>query len=103
MFIIIPNFEEAFMLIVGYHYSKISLPFCKDCRIFCEGVKDDDDAFVKQRPGNYDANVGDDEKKNNGISLVGLSGFNLVGLRGINGIIGQIGLIHLVGISGLVV
>ncbi len=35
--IIIPNFEEASTLIVGYHYSKISLPFCKDCRIFCEG------------------------------------------------------------------
>jgi hypothetical protein len=38
--IIIPNFEEAqatpanSMLIVGYHYTKISLPFCKDCRIF---------------------------------------------------------------------
>jgi hypothetical protein len=58
--IIIPNFEEAqatpanSTLIVGYHYSKISLLFCKDCRIFCEGVKDDDDAFVKQQPGNYD-------------------------------------------------
>ncbi len=64
--IIIPNFEEAqvmpanSMLIVGYHYSKISLPFCKDCRIFCEGVKDDDNAFVKQRPGNYDDDVGND-------------------------------------------
>jgi hypothetical protein len=34
--IIIPNFEEASTLIVGYHYSKISLPFCQDCRIFCE-------------------------------------------------------------------
>ncbi len=51
--LIIPNFEETqatpakSMLIVGYHYSKISLPFCKDCRIFCEGVKDDDDAFVE--------------------------------------------------------
>jgi hypothetical protein len=37
--IIIPNFKEASTLIVGYHYSKISLPFCKDCRMFCEGVR----------------------------------------------------------------
>ncbi len=76
------------MLIVGYHYSKISLPFCKDCRIFCEGVKDDNNAFVKQQPGNYDDDVGDDEEKDNGISLAGLSGFDLVGLRGINCLIG---------------
>ncbi len=41
--IIIPNFAEASTLIVKYHYSKISLPFCKDCRIFCEGVNDVDD------------------------------------------------------------
>jgi hypothetical protein len=27
------------MLIVGCGYSKISFHFCKDCRIFCEGVK----------------------------------------------------------------
>jgi hypothetical protein len=106
--IIIPNFEEAqatpadSTLIVGYHYSKISLPFCKDCRIFCEGVKDDDDAFVKQQPENYDEDVGNDEEKDNDISLVGLSGFNLVGLSGINSLIGQISLVSLVGISGLV-
>ncbi len=90
------------MLIVGYHYSKISLPFCKDCRIFCEGVKDDDDAFVEQQPGNYNDNVGDDEEMDNGISLVGLSGFNLVGLSGINSLIKQIGLVGLIGINGLV-
>ncbi len=41
--IIIPNFTEASMLIVKYHYSKISLPFCEDSRIFCEGVNDVDD------------------------------------------------------------
>ena len=29
------------MLIVGCGYSKISFHFCNDCRIFCEGVKDD--------------------------------------------------------------
>jgi hypothetical protein len=56
--IIIPNFKEASTLIVGYHYSKTSLPFCKDCRIFCEGVKDDDNAFVKQRHGKYNDDVG---------------------------------------------
>jgi hypothetical protein len=76
--------------------------FCKDCRIFSEGVKDDDNVFVKQRPGNYDDDVGNDIEKDNGISLVGLSGLNLVGLSGINGLIGQIGLVSLVGISGLV-
>jgi hypothetical protein len=27
------------MLNVGWGYSKISFHFCKDCRIFCEGVK----------------------------------------------------------------
>jgi hypothetical protein len=106
--IIIPNFEEAqampanSTLIVGYHYSKISLPFCKDCRIFCEGVKDNNNAFVEQQPGNYNEDVGDDEEKDNGISLVGLSGFNLVGVSGINGLIGQISLVCLVGISDLV-
>jgi hypothetical protein len=106
--IIIPNFEEAqatpanSTLIVGYHYSKISLPFCKDCRIFCEGVKDDDDAFIEQQPGNDDDDVGNDEDKYNGISLVGLSGFNLVSLSGINGLIGRMGLVGLVGISCLV-
>jgi hypothetical protein len=106
--IIIPNFEEAqatpanSTLIVGYQYSKTSLLFCKDCRIFCEGVKYDDNAFVEQRPGNYNDDVGDDEEKDNGMSLVGLSGFNLVGLSDINGLIGRIGLVDLVGISGLV-
>jgi hypothetical protein len=64
--IIIPNFEDSSTLIVGYHYSKISLPFCKDCRIFCEGVKDDDDAFVKQGPANYDDDVNDDKDKDIG-------------------------------------
>ena len=29
------------MLIVGCGYSKISFHFCNDCRIFCEGIKDD--------------------------------------------------------------
>jgi hypothetical protein len=116
--IIIPNFDEAqampanSTLIVGYHYSKTSLPFCKGCRIFCEGVKDDDNAFVEQQPGNYDDDVGNDEENDNGcingfslISLVRLSGFSFVGLSGINSLIGQIGLvglIGLVGISGLV-
>ncbi len=43
------------MLIVGCDYSKISLHFCKDFRIFCEGeweVKDNGDAVVKQRSAN---------------------------------------------------
>jgi hypothetical protein len=98
------------MLIVVYDYSKISLPFCKDCRIFCEGVKDDDDAFVKQRPGNYDDNVSNDEEKDNSlvrqinlVSLVGISGFGLIGLighSGINNLKGFIGLNGLVSIRG---
>jgi hypothetical protein len=104
--IIIPNFEEASTLIVGYHYSKISLPFCKDCRIFCEGVKDDDDAFIKQRPGKYDDDVGDDEEKDNGligrIGLVGLVSFRGLGLIDLNGLIGLIGLIGFVSIKGFV-
>ena len=32
--------------------SKISLHFCKDCRIFCEGVKDDEGVFLKQQSAN---------------------------------------------------
>jgi hypothetical protein len=40
------------MLTVGCDYSKISLHFCKDFRIFCEGeweVKDNGNAVVKQQ------------------------------------------------------
>jgi hypothetical protein len=41
-------------LIVAYvnTNSKISLYFCKDCRIFCKGVKDDGGIFVKQQSAN---------------------------------------------------
>jgi hypothetical protein len=37
----------SYMLIVGCGYSKISFHFCKDCRIFCEGVKGN--GIVKQK------------------------------------------------------
>jgi hypothetical protein len=37
-------------LIVWCDYSKISFHFCKDCRIFCEGVKGN--GIVKQKPEN---------------------------------------------------
>ncbi len=44
-FKLIVRFEEAQAhwsnLIVGCGYSEISFHFCKDCRIFCEGVKDE--------------------------------------------------------------
>jgi len=39
-------------LIVRYKYSTISLHFCEDCRIFREGVKDDEGVFVKQQSAN---------------------------------------------------
>jgi hypothetical protein len=45
-----PN--RSHQLIVRYKYSKISLHFCEDCRIFCEGVKDDEGVFVKQQSAN---------------------------------------------------
>jgi hypothetical protein len=63
-------------LIVGCGYSKISFHFCKDCRIFCEGVKDSIIGI----------------SSNNG--LVGLIGLGLVGFIGF-------GLISLVGLSGI--
>ncbi len=66
-------------LIVGYHYSKISLHFRKRCRIFCEGEK-------KQINGNH---IIDDI-----ISLFGHTG--LVGLVGKIGTVGHIGIIGLI-------
>jgi hypothetical protein len=48
------------MLIVGCNYSKISLHFCKDFRIFCEEeweVKDNGDAVVKQQSANSNYSV----------------------------------------------
>jgi hypothetical protein len=80
-------------LIIGCGYSKISFHFCKDCRIFCEGVKD--------------STIG--ISSNNGLvgliglGLIGFIGFgliSLVSLSGINGLIRQIGLVSLVGLSG---
>jgi len=38
--------------IVGCSYYEISFHFCKDCRIFCEGVKDNGGIVVKQRSAN---------------------------------------------------
>jgi hypothetical protein len=63
-----PN--HSHQLIVEYKYSKICLYFCKDCRIFCEGVKDNGNA-VSQR-------------------LFGLGETGLVGLIGYNGLVGRI-------------
>jgi hypothetical protein len=48
------------MLIVGCNYSKISLHFCKDFRILCEGegeVKDDGNTILKQRSANSNYSV----------------------------------------------
>jgi hypothetical protein len=78
-------------LIVGCGYSKISFHFCKDCRIFCEGVKDSSTIDI----------VG-----NNGIiGLADCDRISLVGLLTladcwIVGSLGDIGLI--VRINGLV-
>jgi len=45
-----PN--RSHQLIVRYKYSTISLHFCKDCRIFREGVKDEKGVFVKEQSAN---------------------------------------------------
>jgi hypothetical protein len=66
-------------LIVGYHYSKISLHFHRHSRIFCEGV-------MKQTNGNH---IIDDI-----IGLFGQTG--LVGLVGKIGTVGHIGIIGLI-------
>ena len=39
-------------LVVGCGHSEISFHFCKDCRIFREGVKDNGGVVVKQRSAN---------------------------------------------------
>ena len=44
--------NHSHQLVVRYKCSKISLHFCEDCRIFCEGVKDDGDVVVKQWSAN---------------------------------------------------
>ncbi len=86
----LPNSKRAkpTQLIVGCGYSKISFHFCKDCRIFCEGVKD--------------STIG--ISSNNGlVGLIGLGliGFisfglnSLVGLSGNSGLVNQISLISL--------
>jgi hypothetical protein len=55
-FKLIVRFEEEpahwSKLIVGFGYSEISFHFCKDCRILCEGVKDNGGVVVKQRSAN---------------------------------------------------
>ena len=55
-FKLIVRFEEEpahwSKLIVGCGYSEISFHFCKDCRIFREGVKDNGGVVVKQRSAN---------------------------------------------------
>jgi hypothetical protein len=55
-FMLIVRFEEEpahwSKLIDGCGYSKISFHFCKDCRIFREGVKDNGGVVVKQRSAN---------------------------------------------------
>ena len=106
-FKLIVRFEEEpahwSKLIVGCGYSEISFHFCKDCRIFREGVK------VEQPEPEINDNEIDDDiaaVKWQFIRLVGRT--NLVdhaGLIGINGLIdhnGLFGFIGLVGHNGLV-
>jgi hypothetical protein len=78
-FDLIPHSEGAqapsSVLIVGYCSSKISFHFCNNCRIFCEGVKEqiyNGNAIVKQHQISLD----------DLISLVGL-----IGLSGISGLV----------------
>jgi hypothetical protein len=40
----------SFKLIVGYHHSKISLRFCNNCRIFCEGVQGNGNGIIEEHP-----------------------------------------------------
>ena len=55
-FKLIVRFEEEpahwSKLVVGCGHSEISFHFCKDCRIFREGVKDNGGVVVKQRSAN---------------------------------------------------
>jgi hypothetical protein len=88
-------------LIVGCGYSKISCHFCKDCRIFREGVKDSTIGISSNNGLVSSIGLGLVSFIGFGlISTVGLSGFGLVGLSGINGLIVQIGLAGFVGLSG---
>jgi hypothetical protein len=78
------------VLIVGYRSSKISFHFCNNCRIFCEGVKEqinNGNAIVKQRQISLD----------DLISLVGL-----IGLSGISGLVGRISLVGCIGLNGII-
>jgi hypothetical protein len=86
-------------LIIGCGYSEISFHFCKDCRIFCEGVKNSTIGIsINNGLVGLIGLIGDIGFGL--ISLVGLSGFSLVGLSGIKNLIVQIGLAGFVGLSG---
>ena len=41
--------SDSHQFIIRYKCSKVSLHFCEDCRIFCEGENDDGDVVVEQR------------------------------------------------------
>jgi hypothetical protein len=107
-----PN--HSHQLIIENKFFKICLHFCKDCRIFCEGVKDNGNAVSQRLFGlgktgfigldgqigyvRYNGLVG----YNNHINHIGLIGHNrLTGIAGIvcmvnpNSIIGLINLVAL--------
>ncbi len=93
----------SFALIVGYRSSKISFHFCNNCRIFCEGVKEqinDGDANIKQCQISLDDLI---SFIGLGVSFIGgfigFIGLGLVSIAGLIGLIslGELGIISLVG------
>jgi hypothetical protein len=90
------SFQTSKLIVI---YSKTSLHFCKDCRIFCEGE------WEQQRQLNRHTNlVGVGLIVH--ISLVGCTEFigldGLIGCIGCNDLIGIVSLVGLVGIVGLI-
>jgi hypothetical protein len=92
-----PN--HSHQLIVAFEYSKISLHLCKDCRTFCEGVKEQMiniyTNIKQQLTQMFDVNC-DDLVNHNG--LVGRHNV----LVGCNDLVNQIGLVSRIGHNGLV-
>jgi hypothetical protein len=97
-------------LIVAFKYSKISLRFCKDCRIFCEGVKaarTNSNGFVDYALIGHNCLIDQDDLVDHnglvnfiGLGLVGVIGLGLVSLIGQISLVGDIGLDGIIGLIG---
>jgi hypothetical protein len=107
-----PN--HSHQLIVEYKYSNICLHFCKDCRILCEGVKDNGNGVSQQLFGlgktgfvglngqigcaSYNGLVG----HNNHINHIGLVGHKrLTGIAGFVGIVSCNSIISLINLEAM--